>query len=141
MPCHMRRVGQNRICTPYMTVYLVIFLPKYRIYTVYTYKWLWPTLHMRHMTGTPLLFARTEVRLSAKFLTHSAKFLTHSAKFHTQRKVSHTQRKVSHTQRKVSHTQRKVSHAAQLVCITRFSLPCKSSHEWKQASEVDNLVG
>ena len=72
----MRRVGQNRICTPYMTVYLVIFLPKYRIYTVYTYKWLWPTLHMRHMTGTPLLFARTEVRLSAKFLTHSAKFHT-----------------------------------------------------------------
>ena len=87
----MRRVGQNRICTPYMTVYLVIFLPKYRIYTVYTYKWLWPTLHMRHMTGTPLLFARTEVRLSAKFLTHSAKFLTHNAKFLTHSAKFHTQ--------------------------------------------------
>jgi hypothetical protein len=32
------RVGQNRIYTPYMTVYLVVFLPKipyiYRIYKV-----------------------------------------------------------------------------------------------------------
>ena len=41
---HMYRVGQNRIYTPYMTVYLVISLPKYCIYTVY--KWFWPTLHM-----------------------------------------------------------------------------------------------
>ena len=31
------RVGQNHIYTPYMTVYLVVFLPKYRIYTVYIY--------------------------------------------------------------------------------------------------------
>jgi len=34
----MYRVGQNRICTPYMTVYLVISLPKipyiHRIYMV-----------------------------------------------------------------------------------------------------------
>jgi len=33
---HMHRVGQNRMCTPYMTVYLVISLPKllciHRIY-------------------------------------------------------------------------------------------------------------
>jgi len=40
----MYRVGQNRICTRYMTVYLVIFLPNYRIYTVYI--WFWPTLVM-----------------------------------------------------------------------------------------------
>jgi hypothetical protein len=26
--CHMRMAGQNRICTPYLTVYLVISLPK-----------------------------------------------------------------------------------------------------------------
>jgi hypothetical protein len=31
------RVGQNRIHTPYMTVYLMISLPKYRRYTVYIY--------------------------------------------------------------------------------------------------------
>ena len=35
---NMSRVGQNRIYTPYMTVYLVIFLPKkpytHRIYMV-----------------------------------------------------------------------------------------------------------
>jgi len=35
---HIHRVGQNRIYTPYMTVYLVVFLPKipyiYRIYMV-----------------------------------------------------------------------------------------------------------
>ena len=35
---HMCRVGQNRIYTPYMTVYLVIFLPKkpytHRVYMV-----------------------------------------------------------------------------------------------------------
>jgi len=29
------RVGQNRMCTPYMAVYLVIFLPKHHKYTVY----------------------------------------------------------------------------------------------------------
>jgi len=33
----MCRVGQNRIYTPYMTVYLVIFLPNYRIYTEYIF--------------------------------------------------------------------------------------------------------
>ena len=40
----MTRVGQNRIYTPYMTVYLVVSLPKYRICTVV--KWFWPTLLM-----------------------------------------------------------------------------------------------
>ena len=43
----MCRVGQNRIYTPYMTVYLVISLPKilyiHRIYTRF-----WPTLQMWH---------------------------------------------------------------------------------------------
>jgi hypothetical protein len=36
----INRVGQNRIYTPYMTVCMVISLPKikFRIYTVYTYK-------------------------------------------------------------------------------------------------------
>jgi len=38
------RVGQNRIYTPYMTVCMVISLPKYRIHTVYI--WFWPTLQM-----------------------------------------------------------------------------------------------
>ena len=33
----MCRVGQNRVYTPYMTVCIVISLPKYRIYIVYTY--------------------------------------------------------------------------------------------------------
>ena len=44
--CHVLhitfRVGQNRIYTPYMTVYLVIPCQKHRMYTVY--KWFWPTL-------------------------------------------------------------------------------------------------
>ena len=42
---HIPRVGQNRTYTPYMAVYLAIFLPKipyiYRIYICF-----WPTLHM-----------------------------------------------------------------------------------------------
>jgi len=43
---HKSRVGQNRIYTPYMTVYFVISLPKTPyIYTVYI--WFWPTLHKR----------------------------------------------------------------------------------------------
>jgi len=33
----LSRVGQNRIYTPYMTVYLVISLQKMRVYTVYMY--------------------------------------------------------------------------------------------------------
>ena len=41
---HIRRVDQNRICAPYMTVYLVIPCPKYLYYTVYM--WFWPTLYM-----------------------------------------------------------------------------------------------
>ena len=44
----MPRVGQNRICAPYMTLYLVISLPKipyiHRIYIPYI--WSWPTLEM-----------------------------------------------------------------------------------------------
>jgi len=46
----MTRVGQNRVYTPYMTVYLVVFLPKYRVYTVYI--WFWPTLRMTYYTLT-----------------------------------------------------------------------------------------
>jgi hypothetical protein len=36
------RVGQNRMYIPYITVFLMISLPKYRIYTVHI--WFWPTL-------------------------------------------------------------------------------------------------
>jgi hypothetical protein len=41
----MCRVGQNRTCTPYMTVYLVISLPKIP-YIHRIYIWFWPTLAM-----------------------------------------------------------------------------------------------
>jgi len=34
------RVGQNRIYTPYITVCMVISLPEYRMYTVYTHKYM-----------------------------------------------------------------------------------------------------
>jgi hypothetical protein len=36
---HIHRVGQNRMYTPYMTVYLAIFLPiiPYTVYTPYIY--------------------------------------------------------------------------------------------------------
>jgi hypothetical protein len=40
----MIRVGQNRIYTPDMIVYLVIPLLKCRMYTVYV--WCWPALFM-----------------------------------------------------------------------------------------------
>jgi hypothetical protein len=40
----MHRVCQNRICTLYMTVYLVIPCQKFCIYTAYI--WFWPTLCM-----------------------------------------------------------------------------------------------
>jgi hypothetical protein len=45
------RVGQNRIYTPYMTVYLVDSLQKipymHRIYIyIYIYIWFWPTLQV-----------------------------------------------------------------------------------------------
>ena len=43
----MFRVGQNRIYTPYVTVYLVISLPKIRIYIVYI--WFWQTLYMLYI--------------------------------------------------------------------------------------------
>ena len=57
----MCRVGQNCIYTPYMTVYLVISLPKYRIYTVYI--WFWSTLcmclHIRESSCACLLACYT----------------------------------------------------------------------------------
>jgi len=41
------RVGQNRIYTPYMTVYLVIFLPNIpNIHRIYI--WFWPTFKLDH---------------------------------------------------------------------------------------------
>ena len=43
------RVGQNRIYTPYMTVYLVVSLPKYRIHTVYIR--FWPNLVIKGGAG------------------------------------------------------------------------------------------
>jgi hypothetical protein len=49
-PC-ISRVGQNRIYLPYMTVYLVISLQKYRIYTVYIWFWANP---MHFLFGWPL---------------------------------------------------------------------------------------
>ena len=41
----MVRVGQNRMYTPFMTVYLVISLPKIP-YIHRIYIWFWPTLLM-----------------------------------------------------------------------------------------------
>jgi hypothetical protein len=47
------RVGQNCIYT-YMTVYLVISLPKYGKYTVYV--WFWPNLFIYYRTaGTVIM--------------------------------------------------------------------------------------
>ena len=43
----MCRVGQNRIYTPYLTVYLVISLPKIP-YIHRIYIWFWPTLYVPH---------------------------------------------------------------------------------------------
>ena len=42
---HMCRVGQNRTYTSYMTLHLVISLPKIP-YIHCKYVWFWPTLHM-----------------------------------------------------------------------------------------------
>jgi len=54
LECCMSRVGQNRINTPYTTVYLVIFLPKLP-YIHCIYKWFWPTLCMSHETRGPVV--------------------------------------------------------------------------------------
>ena len=45
---HIFRVGQKRIYTPYMTVFLVISLPKIPyIHRIYIYIWFWLTLHTK----------------------------------------------------------------------------------------------
>jgi len=49
------RVNQNRIYTPYMTVYMVISLPKILYYSVYI--WFWPTLQKRHLYLALILVA------------------------------------------------------------------------------------
>jgi len=49
------RVGQNHIDTPYMTVYLVISLPKVPyMHRIYIYTWLWANLCMRGCVITHL---------------------------------------------------------------------------------------
>ena len=58
------RVGQNRIYMPYMTVYLVISCPKYRIYTVYI--WFWPTLLLTLL----LVTCPSQVASHCTFLLH-----------------------------------------------------------------------
>jgi hypothetical protein len=46
----MSRVGQSRIYTPYMTVCMVVSLPKLPYIHRITYNvWSWPTLHMAHV--------------------------------------------------------------------------------------------
>jgi hypothetical protein len=48
----MFRVGQNCICTPYMTVISSLKLPCiHRIYVYNTYVWFWPTLPMLPLAG------------------------------------------------------------------------------------------
>jgi hypothetical protein len=41
-----KRIGQNRVYTPYMTIYLVVFLPEIpgMVLTNPTLIWFWPTL-------------------------------------------------------------------------------------------------
>jgi hypothetical protein len=60
----MHRDGQNRIYTPYMTVYLVISLPG-EPYIHRIYLWFWPTLHMHELyqdrglrLGSPVLLPK-----------------------------------------------------------------------------------
>ena len=52
---YISKVGQNRIYTPCMTVYLAIPLPKIP-YVHRIYIWFWPTLQIifgRHLNATP----------------------------------------------------------------------------------------
>jgi len=68
------RVGQNRINTPYMNVYLVIFLPKIPyIYTVYTYKCMVLANPKHTHAKQVLIFVR--IGYSGKTCLHS---LTHT---------------------------------------------------------------
>jgi hypothetical protein len=57
----MVRVGQNRIYAPYMTVYLVIFLPKIP-YIHNIYIWFWPTLLTAPRSGCEHHFAHRDRR-------------------------------------------------------------------------------
>ena len=75
---HTRRVGQNRTCTAYMTVYLVVFLPKIRMHAVYI--WFWPTLvgispqkHEAFATFEIKRRARTHLRTGSHFPSKSMK--------------------------------------------------------------------
>jgi hypothetical protein len=54
------RVGQNRIYALYMTVYLVISLPKISL-------WFWPTLYM---ISTQHTYTYTEHRIEHAFMVH-----------------------------------------------------------------------
>jgi len=76
---HMSRVGQNRMNAPYMTVYLVISLPKIPcILVVYTTSiWFWPTLHMSNCN---ILVVKLHIILSI-YIKSSPVFNTH-ALFH-----------------------------------------------------------
>jgi len=48
------KVGHNRMYTTYMTVYLVIFLPKL-LYIHCIYIWFWPTLRKSYPEQTTVL--------------------------------------------------------------------------------------
>jgi len=60
---HILRVGQNRIYTPYMTVYLMISLPKLP-YIHRIYIWFWPTLHILvGLTGYECTYAHMRTKI------------------------------------------------------------------------------
>jgi len=71
--CRVFRVGQNCTFTPYMTVYLVISLPKipyiHRIYIYILYIWFWPTLQVLHRMALELGCMRWAVGGGAAFLS------------------------------------------------------------------------
>jgi hypothetical protein len=72
--CYICRVGQNRIYTPYMTVNLVISLPKIP-YTHRIYIWFWPNLRI-WLTHTVLPHKvgqnHTHVRIYSAYTAFSA---------------------------------------------------------------------
>ena len=76
----MCRVGKNRTYTTYMTVHLVISLPKIQ-YIHRIFIWFWPTLHMCVQSSTLLTILHSRKSRVPRFDT-TCKGLANTVHFH-----------------------------------------------------------
>ena len=148
--CPVGRVGQNRIYTPYMIVYLVISLPKkpcicirYIVNHIYIYRYTHAHARTREHTHIHThTYTQNSIRLRAQKVGASAKAHKHTSIIHYQSQliithshtsITHTSINHTHTQ---SHTHNKQSHTHQSITQTHTLTHTHTTHRPTSLDEL-----